>query len=112
LGELSNRLGLSERQTQRVIEKNYGSSFGEKKNEARMSAAAILLEDGALSLADVSKRNGYSSREYFNAAFKKYYKISPGRYKKTYFRNYDNTTPFASKSRIMLLQYFTKKYIL
>lgn len=86
LGELSNRLGLSERQTQRVIEKNYGSSFGEKKNEARMSAAAILLEDGALSLADVSERIGYSSREYFNAAFKKYYKISPGRYRKNIFQ--------------------------
>lgn len=82
LGELSNRLGLSERQTQRVIEKYYGSSFGEKKNEARMSAAVILLEDGALSLANVSERLGYSSQEYFNTAFKKYYKISPGKYRK------------------------------
>lgn len=51
-----------------------------------MSAAAILLEDGALSLADVSERIGYSSREYFNAAFKKYYKISPGRYRKNIFQ--------------------------
>lgn len=82
LGELSKRLGLSERQTQRVIEKYYGSSFGEKKNEARMSAAAILLEDEALSLADVSERLGYSSQEYFTAAFKKYYNTSPGRFRK------------------------------
>lgn len=82
LGELSKRLGLSERQTQRIIEKYYGSSFSEKKNEARMSAAAILLEDGALSLADVSECLGYSSQEYFTAAFKKYYNISPGKFKK------------------------------
>lgn len=82
LKELSKRLGLSERQTQRVIEKYYGSSFSEKKNEARMSAAAILLKDRVLSLADVSERLGYSSQEYFTSAFKKYYGISPGRYRK------------------------------
>lgn len=82
LGELSKRLGLSERQTQRVIKKFYGSSFAKKKNEARMSASAILLEDDALSLADVSERLGFSSREYFTAAFKKYYSISPGRFRK------------------------------
>lgn len=82
LKELSKRLGLSERQTQRVIEKYYGSSFSEKKNEARMSAAAILLKDRVLSLADISERLGCSSQEYFTSAFKKYYGISPGRYRK------------------------------
>lgn len=82
LGELSKRIELSERQTQRVIKKIYGSSFGEKKNEARMSAAAILLEDEALSLTDISERLGCSSQEYFTSAFKKYYGISPGRYRK------------------------------
>lgn len=86
LGELSKRLGLSERQTQRVIEKYYGSSFGKKKNEARMSAAAIFLEDEGLSLADVSERLGYSSQEYFTAAFKKYYNISPGKFRKNKLR--------------------------
>ncbi len=83
LGKLSRQLGLSERQTQRVIKKYYGSSFGEKKTEAKMSAAVILLEDEALSLADVSEQLGYSSREYFTAAFKKYYNISPSRYRKS-----------------------------
>lgn len=85
LGELSKRLGFSERQTQRIIKKFYGSSFGEKKNEARMSAAAILLEDEALSLADVSERLGCSSQEHFTTVFKKYYGLSPGRYRKNKF---------------------------
>lgn len=82
LNELSKRLGLSPRQTQRIIKKYYGSSFAEKKEEARMSAAAILLADNSLSLSDVSERLGYSSQEYFTAAFKKYYSISPGKFRK------------------------------
>lgn len=82
LEELSERLRLSTRQTQRLIEKYYGSSFSEKKTQARMSAAQLLLADECLSLTDISERLGYSSQEYFTAAFKKYYKISPGRFRK------------------------------
>ena len=83
LEELSERLRLSTRQTQRLIEKYYGSSFSEKKTQARMSAAQLLLADECLSLTDISERLGYSSQEYFTAAFKKYYKISPGRFRKS-----------------------------
>lgn len=86
LEELSARLGLSPRQTQRVIEKYYSSSFQKKKNEAKMSAAAILLLDASLSLSDVAERLGYSSQEYFTAAFKKHYNISPGNFRKNNFR--------------------------
>lgn len=82
LKELSERLGLSPRQTQRIIEKYYGSTFGEKRTEARMSAAAVLLTDASVSLADISERLGYSSQEYFTSAFKKYYGTSPGRFRK------------------------------
>lgn len=82
LSELSGRLGLSERQTQRVIGSYYNSTFGEKRTQARMSAAEILLADGSLSLADVAERLGYSSQEYFTSAFKRYYGVSPGKYRK------------------------------
>lgn len=83
LEELSQRLGLSTRQTQRLIRKYYGSSFSQKKTQARMSAAQLLLADDTLSLAEISERLGYSSQEYFTSAFKSYYKISPGKYRKT-----------------------------
>lgn len=83
LGELSARLGLSPRQTQRVIEKLYGSSFSEKKTQARMAAATVLLFNSPLSLAEISERLGYSSQEYFTTAFKAHYGISPGKYRKS-----------------------------
>lgn len=82
LDGLSKKLGLSPRQTQRIIKKYYGSSFAEKKEEARMSAAAILLADNSLSLSDVSEHLGYASQEYFCTAFKKYYNISPEKFRK------------------------------
>jgi AraC-like DNA-binding protein len=82
LEDLSKRLGLSTRQTQRMIEKYYSSSFSEKKNRARMSAAQLMLSDTSLGLSEISDKLGYSSQEYFNAAFKKYYGISPGRFRK------------------------------
>ncbi len=82
LEELSKRLGLGIRQTQRMIEKYYGSSFSEKKNQARMSAAQLMLSDTSLNLSDISERLGYSSQEYFNTAFKKHFNISPGRFRK------------------------------
>lgn len=90
LEELAKRLTISPRQTQRLIKKLYGSSFSEKKTQARMSAAQLLLSDGSLSLTDISEKLGYSSQEYFTAAFKKYYGISPGRFKKS--QNYENAT--------------------
>lgn len=86
LGELSGRLELSPRQTQRVLEKLYGSSFTKMKNKARMSAATMLLSDNTLSLTDVSERLGYSTQEYFTTTFKAYYNISPGKYRKSKFR--------------------------
>lgn len=81
LNELSHRLGLSTRQTQRLIEKNYGSTFSEKKEQARMSAARLLLSDDSLSLSEISERLGFSSQEYFSSSFKKFYGISPSHFK-------------------------------
>ena len=45
LPDLSDRLKLSPRQTQRLLMEYYGKTFQQKKAEARMSAAAILLSD-------------------------------------------------------------------
>lgn len=47
LPDLSDRLKLSPRQTQRLLMEYYGKTFQQKKAEARMSAAAILLSDPA-----------------------------------------------------------------
>ena len=54
----------------------------QKKAEARMSAAAILLTDTGKSITAIAEELGYSSIEHFSSAFKHYYHISPRQYRK------------------------------
>ena len=82
LGGLAGRLKLSPRQTQRLLTGYYGKSFQQKKTEARMSAAAILLSEKGRSVASAAEALGYSSAEHFSSAFHKYYGISPREYRR------------------------------
>lgn len=79
--ELSRRLGLSVRQTSRVLYSKYGQNFTQKRTEARMAAAATFLQDGTLSISEISDRLGYSCPNHFHAAFKKYYHQTASQYK-------------------------------
>ena len=82
LKELARRLSLSPRQTQRLLMSYYNKSFQEKKAEARMSAAAILLGDKKRTVSSVAEALGYSSLEHFSTAFRRYYGMSPRDYRK------------------------------
>lgn len=82
LNALAGRLNLSPRQTQRLLSEFYGKSFQEKKAEARMSAAAILLADQARTITSIAEELGYSSAEHFSSAFRKYYHTSPRQYRR------------------------------
>lgn len=73
---------MSPRQTQRLLMEFYGKSFQEKKAEARMSAAAILLSDPSKTIASIAEALGYSSAEHFSSAFRKYYHKSPRQYRR------------------------------
>lgn len=79
---LSKNLGLSPRQTERLLKEHYGKTFLQKKNESRMSAAAALLQNTDKSLTEISMELGYSSVEHFSNAFKRFFHVSPGRYRK------------------------------
>lgn len=81
LDALARRLRLSTRQTQRLLQDYYGKTFQQKKEEARMSVAALLLGDKGRSIASIAEALGYSSPEHFSAAFKRYYRMSPSRYR-------------------------------
>ena len=82
LETLSSRLGLSTRQTERLLIKHYGKSFLKKKLEAKMSAASILLQDHSKSITDIAGEVGYSSVEHFSNAFRQHYKIPASKYRK------------------------------
>lgn len=79
---LSERLGLSCRQTERLLKEHYGKTFLQKKTEAKMAAALLLLSEKQRSISSVSEALGYSSAEHFSAAFKNYYHASPREYRK------------------------------
>ncbi len=82
LPDLSDRLKLSPRQTQRLLMEYYGKTFQQKKAEARMSAAAILLSDPRKKISEIAESLGYSSAEHFSSAFRRYYDMNPRDYRK------------------------------
>lgn len=82
LDTLADRLKLSTRQTQRLLIQYYGKSFQQKKTEARMSVAAILLSDHTRSITSIAEDLGYSSTEHFSSAFRNFYQVSPREYRK------------------------------
>ena len=79
---LADRLKLSPRQTQRLLQNYYGKTFQQKKADAKMSAAAILLKDGDRSITSLADELGYSSPEHFSGAFRRYYGMSPREFRK------------------------------
>lgn len=82
LDSLSEKLGLSTRQTERVLNVCYGKNFHQKKAEAKMTMAAIFLKDPGLSVTEVSEKLNYSSTQHFSHAFSQYYGITPSKWRK------------------------------
>ncbi len=82
LSDLSRLLNLSARQTQRLLQQNFGRTFSQKLTEARMAAASQYLLSTALSVTEISERTGFSSIEHFSAAFRRFTGRSPRQYRK------------------------------
>lgn len=81
LEDLSRRINLGTRQTERLLIKHYQKSFSQMKTDARMSAAALMLTETNDSIASISEALGYSSPEHFSLAFRKYYRKTPSGYR-------------------------------
>lgn len=82
LEELSDRLSLSTRQTQRLLQAYFGKSFSQKKTEACMAEAVQCLLQTDKSITEISDFLGFSSMEHFSAAFKRHTGKTPSRYRK------------------------------
>ena len=84
LSELASRVNLGTRQTERLLNRHYNLTFSQKKAEARMSAAVLLLRGTKKSIGEIAEELGFSSPEHFTNAFKKYYRMPPGAYRRSY----------------------------
>lgn len=82
LKEISDRLGLSERQTSRIIYSYYGLTFLQKRTESRMAAAITLLRDNNCLAYEIAEKLGYSCGNHFCTAFKQYYGMTVKEYKR------------------------------
>lgn len=79
--KLAQKLGLGVRQTERTIQQYFGTSFTQKKTQARMSAAVHLLTTTPMSISEIARHVGFSSLEHFCVAFKKHYNVSAGEFR-------------------------------
>lgn len=77
LDSLAEKVGLGTRQTERLLQKHYNKTFLQKRTEARMSAACLLLSESTQNIAVIAEELGYSSAEHFTNAFKHYHGITP-----------------------------------
>ena len=82
LSDLAAVSHISTRQLQRMIQKQYGTTFQKKRTQARISAACILLKTTSCSLSEIAEQTGYSSPEHFSYAFRQQIGCTPGTYRK------------------------------
>ncbi len=81
LQQLAYHIGLSTRQTERMVHKQYGMSFAHKKLHARMEAATQLLLTTDQTIREVASAIGFTTPERFSHAFKQYFHVSPSSYR-------------------------------
>jgi AraC-like DNA-binding protein len=81
LDGLAERLGLSPRQTARLVRGETGRSFRELKAAARLEHARKLLASSELSILEVALRAGWNSTSQFHEAFRRYVGVTPARFR-------------------------------
>lgn len=81
LEELAAFLNFSNRQTERIIRRLYGTSFCELVNKKRLTAAMHLLKTTRLSIEQISYLSGFSSVQYFYRKFAVFCAMTPTQYR-------------------------------
>ena len=81
LETLSRRLGLSQRQCERVIKKNFGKNFSQMKKEYQIAKAIGLFETD-MSIEKISEECGFCDTSAFYRAFKQTKNMTPVKYRK------------------------------
>jgi AraC-like DNA-binding protein len=81
---LAERLGLSSRQTARLVRGETGRSFRELKAAARLERARKLLASSDLSILEVALRAGWNSASQFHEAFRQSVGVTPARYREAH----------------------------
>ena len=86
LHDLSHRLALSSSRTCHLVTEVFGKSFTALLLELRLEKACCFLRAGYWSVNETARRCGFASVNYFSAAFRRKYNISPKVYQQKYCR--------------------------
>lgn len=85
LTEIANNLSVSIEHLSRVFKKETGFEYIKYLNMLRFKKAEELLKnDDNLSITEIAYKCGFNDSNYFSDKFKKYYGVSPLKYKKQY----------------------------
>lgn len=79
--ELAEQLCVSTRQLDRILYQLYGMSFQEKITHTKMDRAAWLLRTSDKKIDEIAEAIGYASEAAFYQAFRKYFHITPKKYR-------------------------------
>ena len=81
LEDLAKHLNLGKRQTQRVTEKYFGTTFSHLLSKKRLETAKFLLKTTDMSIDDISIECGYEDKNYFYRKFSAAFNTTPGKYR-------------------------------
>lgn len=81
LTDASEKLGVSPNYLSALIKKTKSQNFIALVTERRMKAASDLLLCTSMKIFEISQKCGYSDQHYFSYCFKKYYGMSPNKYR-------------------------------
>ena len=82
LSELAEEMYLCPKQVARIIRREYGCGFSELLNRRRLSAACMYLKNTDMEIGELARRVGYEYENYFYTVFRRYYGMTPARYRK------------------------------
>ena len=81
LSDIADELFISERHLSRIIKKQYGVSFMERKQQLKIESAKQLLKSSELSIEKISERVAFYDTGTFIKQFTKRVGISPAQYR-------------------------------
>ena len=84
LSDVSEHIHLSKEYTASIFKKETQKTVTEYITERKMLYAKEMLQSGSFSLSEISENLGYDNYGYFSIIFKKYYGISPVKYRERF----------------------------
>ena len=82
IDELANKYSVSKTTLKNCFKGVYRKPIFKWRKEYKLDYACRLIEEGQLSILEISKKVGYSSPSKFSQAFKGYVGCTPSEYKK------------------------------